>query len=339
MEKFDPEFLPRSLWESLKTSLQKGRFPHALLITGPDGVGKMNMAIAVSAGLLCSENKGPENCGCSSCRRIQEGNHPDFRLIEDEGEATLKVDQIREAIVWAALRPFEGKNKVMVLESVERLSEEALNAFLKLLEEPPRSTFLILLTDQPARLKQTLLSRCFQIAVKPADAAGIHKRLAKKGIDEDEVHYVSFISGGINKKAEELLEEGAFEEDSSKLELLLSRYSYELADEFLGTSSGRSKPEVKRELVADFLRIAQTFLRDVLLWKTMGDEADSSLFFKHRIHWVRKKAGTETESSLSAKLAQLEDVRRSLERYGNPKLTLMTLSEIMGEPLIGAGNV
>jgi DNA polymerase-3 subunit delta' len=335
---FDPCLLPTALWEHLKKSIQKKRFPHALLIIGPEGVGKKNLAVGLASLLLSPAGKSLEDCSSAGCRRIQEGNHPDIKWFEDEGEATIKVSQIREAIGWAGLRPFEGENKVLILESVERLSEEALNAFLKLLEEPPASTFILLLAENPAELKKTLLSRCFQISLKPLSKGNIKERLIQKGVSENEAHYVSLFSRGIYKKAEELVSESRFEEDNSKLEMLLSRYSHELVDEVLGTLSGSRKPDAKRNEVGEFLRIAQTFIRDVLIWKKGGAQAEGSLYFKGCIEWIREKSQSENERSLLSKSAHLEELRRGLDRYANPKLSLMAISETIGQPLLGVKN-
>ena len=214
---------------------------------------------------------------------------------------TIANSRNPRAIQWARLRPFEGERKVMVLEAVERLSDEALNAFLKLLEEPPPSTTLILLAENPAELKKTLLSRCFQISLRA---------IKTKGQDK------------------------AGEEDNRKLSALLSRYSYELVDESL-SGSGVSKAQAKRDVVEQYLGIAQAFLRDVLIYLNAGEDGLDRLYFKDKQDRIREKAGHESTGSLVRKLDRLEKIRRRLDRYANPKLSLRDVSETVGETISG----
>lgn len=165
----------------LAAALRSERFPHALLFHGPAGVGKELTATALAARLQCLQAV-PDDldaCGdCDSCRVFVGGNHPDFavihrglrhfhpdRVIRASKGLFLVVDLIRHFLIEpASKKPTVGKRRVFIIRDAERMNEEAQNAILKTLEEPPPLTSLILVTSSADRLLQTIRSRCAPIA-------------------------------------------------------------------------------------------------------------------------------------------------------------------------------
>ena len=132
-----------------------------LCFHGPPGIGKRLVAQELAKAMLCDTRTG---CGtCKNCRKFIGGNHPDYREIQPEG-ADIKVDQIREISENLHFRPFEGSCRVIVLDGVERFREEAANAFLKSLEEPPAYVYFVLVTSDIKGLLPTIRSRCQQMA-------------------------------------------------------------------------------------------------------------------------------------------------------------------------------
>jgi len=152
----------------LRRSLERGRIAHALLFTGPDGVGKRATALSLAQALNCPEPKDGDACGaCPSCRKIAAGTHPDVRVLEPEGQH-LKIGQVREQLQQdAAFKPLEGKAKVYILDAAETLTAEAANSLLKVLEEPPATVKLVLVTSQPFALLDTIRSRCQEVRFHP----------------------------------------------------------------------------------------------------------------------------------------------------------------------------
>ena len=139
---------------------------HAYLLHGPAGTGKRDAARAFAAALL----------GCDE-RRVVPGSHPDFALIEPEGEALL-VDQVHELSAALRYRPQEAPRRVGIVDEADRLNRDAANAFLKTLEEPPGDVVLILIADDLERVLPTVRSRCQAVPFPPLAAGAIAERLA-----------------------------------------------------------------------------------------------------------------------------------------------------------------
>lgn len=146
---------------------------HAYLLHGPAGTGKRDAARAFAAALL----------GCD-VRRADAGSHPDFALIEPEGESLL-VDQVHELSAALRYRPQEARRRVGVVDEADRLNADAANAFLKTLEEPPGEVVLILIADDLARVLPTVRSRCQPVPFPPLATAGVVERLVADGVTAD----------------------------------------------------------------------------------------------------------------------------------------------------------
>jgi DNA polymerase III subunit delta' len=178
-----PELLPWQRDAAHCALAGRTAWPHALLIDGPRGIGKRTFALNLARALLC-ENPGAGGaaCGiCAGCHYVAAGQHPDLRIIEpfildDEGEVKtqdpIPVDRIRALTEWAQLTSHRGRAKVAVIVPAEAMNPAAANALLKTLEEPPPSTYLMLVAHQPGRVPATLRSRCRRLtAPRPTTAA------------------------------------------------------------------------------------------------------------------------------------------------------------------------
>ena len=182
--------------EVLKRMLTSGRLPGALLFVGEEGIGKKLFALEVARALNCRTPIDLEGCGkCSACVRIQEINYPtsadsdDWKQMiwtnhRDVGmvvapKRVLRVEQMRAIEREANFRPVEGKARVFLIEDAEKLNDNSANALLKVLEEPPSTSHLILITSRPAMLLPTILSRCQLIRFAPLSPAEIEGYLTK----------------------------------------------------------------------------------------------------------------------------------------------------------------
>jgi DNA polymerase-3 subunit delta' len=190
------------------------RLPHALLVHGPDGVGKVEFVHALAASVLCERPRGGLACGeCASCRWFAQGNHPDYREIvpeavaeergrgtswaSEDGEAeapqsdkaksiVIKVDQIRNVADFVALTTHRGGYRVLAIHPAEALHPAAANALLKTLEEPPPASLIVLVADNPARLLPTIASRCRRLALAAPPRAAALAWLRAEDVAEPE---------------------------------------------------------------------------------------------------------------------------------------------------------
>jgi DNA polymerase III subunit delta' len=163
---------PRAVIDLLQRSLQRGRLAHAYLFAGPRGSGKEAVARLLAQALNC-ERREQDGCGaCPACRRIAEDAHPDVYWVRPESKSRrITVEQIREFETSINLKASLGRIKVGVVVDADCLGEEAGNAFLKTLEEPPAATVILLLTSESQRLLPTILSRCLRLPFGGAAAA------------------------------------------------------------------------------------------------------------------------------------------------------------------------
>src|SRR5580765_5153037 len=146
---FDSFLGNRKNIERLQAKLRQDRFPHGLLFSGPDGIGKRTCALMVAKALNCANASDGDFCdSCSSCHRIDAGTHPDvIRIGLEEDASEIKIAQIREAIRMLEFRPLEGNSKVFIIDPANLLNASSANALLKGLEEPPDNSYFILITN------------------------------------------------------------------------------------------------------------------------------------------------------------------------------------------------
>lgn len=154
----------------------RARWPHALLIFGPEGVGKRALAMHFARALLCeAPSADGRACGaCPGCHYVEVGQHPDLRIVEpvdvdEEGIVTptevIRIEAVRSLTQWSQRTSHRGGAKVGIVAPAEKMHAPAANALLKTLEEPPARTYLLLVAHQPGRLLPTISSRCQRHAV------------------------------------------------------------------------------------------------------------------------------------------------------------------------------
>ena len=153
-------------WQQLTDQYQANRLPHALLLTGIKGIGKVHFAKSFAESLLCDNRQiDGSACGqCRSCLLIAAGSHPDLSILMPEDDSkVIKIDQIRALIASMTLTSQYAGYKVVIISPADVMNRNAANSLLKTLEEPPAHTLLVLVTDKPAYLPATVRSRCHQL--------------------------------------------------------------------------------------------------------------------------------------------------------------------------------
>jgi len=153
----------------LSTMLEKDRFPHALLFSGPPGVGKCTMALELVKHLFCDKRVG---CGsCRPCQNVIRNTHPDLRIIRSDD--SIGIDELRSVRKEVYESPYEGPLRVILIDGAEQMTREAANALLKTLEEPPPLNLFILITSSEKGVPLTIRSRCMRIGFGPISREAI----------------------------------------------------------------------------------------------------------------------------------------------------------------------
>lgn len=193
------------LKDNLINSLSRGRASHFYLISGPEGSGKHTLAKLLAAALMCTGGSKP--ClGCTACRKVMAGLHPDFISVEDPEHKNVAVKIIRQVRDDMFIRPNEGACKVYFLP--QSLGTEGQNALLKILEEPPSYGVFILLTKNPEALLPTVRSRCVELKLLPLEEETLRHALRRlfPDVREDAIGAAISRSGGYLGQAKALLE-------------------------------------------------------------------------------------------------------------------------------------
>ncbi|HET6565439.1 MAG TPA: DNA polymerase III subunit delta', partial [Xanthomonadales bacterium] len=224
-----------------------GRLPHAVLLSGPAGLGKMQLAREMATSLLClqphreaEQNQPGLACGlCKSCLLFKGGAHPDFRLVtfiqrekSEELKTIIGVDQIRELIASMQLTNGLSPRKVAIVHPAEAMNRNAANALLKTLEEPLGEVVLMLVSNDASRLAATIRSRCQSLPIRPPapeDSKTWLQEYSKVGPDEASLALQAAANSPL--QAALLLQQGRVDDYRNLLELLqrISQDSEELA--------------------------------------------------------------------------------------------------------------
>ena len=177
--------------EALVAAVARDAPPQALLLVGPARVGKTTLALDLAAALLCTASAPAERpCrACAACHRVERGTHPDLHRLAPSGAGDqIRLGEpgdtgtVRALLGDLALRPFEGRYRVAIIERAQRLNQDAQNALLKLLEEPPSGAVICLTADDEGPLLDTLVSRCIRLRLGTVDGKIIAGLLAERGL-------------------------------------------------------------------------------------------------------------------------------------------------------------
>jgi DNA polymerase-3 subunit delta' len=263
----------------LKKAINREKIPHAFLFTGIQGVGKTTTAIAFTQAINCLEPMEGEGCGrCLMCRRMISGNFPDLLIIEPDGQ-NIKIEQIRELNRRLNYKPVAGYYRVSIIKQAEVMNEEAANAFLKTLEEPPLGNILILETVEPRDLLSTIVSRCQKIPFQPISFNLIEEWLkAEKNMDGEKALLISRLSEGSLGRAIDI-SEGTFLEERQGYISEIIQLPAITKEQAIGTALGYADKFKKKgkendgsinKEISELMGLWKTWYRDLILMKVNG---------------------------------------------------------------------
>lgn len=296
----------------LRGALKTGRIAHAYLFVGPKGVGKATTAEMTAAGLVCEAgDPGRRPCGqCPACADVAARRHVDVFWLEPEGDKIL-IDQVRAVQQQAMLRAVRGRYKVFVVEAIDTATEQAQNALLKVLEEPPGETVFILIAHNESPLLPTIVSRCVLVRFGPLPkdvAAGILRERFGYG---DAAELGAALGDGSIQRATRLAPEELLQRRRAALDFFEELRRSEL------TAAPRLAENwhKRRDELVDVMDILQIWLRDVLLVQHRPDalrEPERWLVNFDLRHELESCARTMSPAAVMAALEHVLTFRRRL---------------------------
>jgi DNA polymerase III subunit delta' len=187
--------IPEQVKQGLVRAVKAQRLPTAYLFVGPAGVGKQTTALTLAKALNCAVQDG-DACGrCGVCIRIDRRLHPDIHLVEPQGQV-IRIDQVRQLREVLTLQAYEGRVKVAILDDAGKLTVEAGNALLKMLEEPPVQTLFLLVCQHLGSLPATVISRAQVMRFGLQTRDQVVALLQQHGRESDAAEHIACLSDG-----------------------------------------------------------------------------------------------------------------------------------------------
>ncbi len=329
---------------ALKHMLVTNRLPGALLFTGEEGIGKKRFALEVARALNCRNAKDHEGCGvCSSCVRITKLNypqsadrddwipiiwtdHPDVGMVVPP-KRVLRVEQMRQIETEANFRPFEGKARVFLVDEADKLNDQSANALLKVLEEPPGTSHLILITARPAMLLPTILSRCQTIRFSPLTPAEIESHLVKNNlVDKKTAGLRSRAAGGSIGRALAGDLVTFTSQRKAMLKVLNALVVSQDRAQLLRSAEQLNEAQYKEEF-EERLDVLETLIRDA--WMLSLGVEPAKLVNEDLLAELREVSQKLDSSRAGEWILQIEDLREQLIVNVNRKVTTDALFLVM----------
>ncbi|MDD5432251.1 MAG: AAA family ATPase [Candidatus Omnitrophica bacterium] len=310
----------------LQGYIENKKLEGGYLFIGAEGIGKKLVAKTLAKVVNCQADSVDSCEKCPSCLKIEKNQHPDVFTIDaslpaqegakapDSSANVIKIDHIRQLQRDINLRPYEGRSKVFIIDDAHNLTAEASNALLKILEEPPRNSLIILTTSKPELLFKTVVSRCKVIRFYPAKRPELEEIFESDyKLEKDKAHFLAYFSEGRIGRALSLKETGIFVERDKAV------------DKFVFTA----KPDFenvlaqKKECIENYLNILAAWFRDVYLIKAGLPSVE--IINLDRKQDLLKLKDKFTFADLDRVLNSISDSVLSLEQNMNPKLVLYNL--------------
>ena len=314
---------------TLQNAIATNRLAHAFLFSGPRGVGKTTTARILAKALNCTEGPTPTPCGkCSSCLETTAGTSVD--VIEIDGASNRGIEHIRELREAVKYAPAVGKYKVYVIDEVHMLTNEAFNALLKTLEEPPPHVLFIFATTEPQKIPATIHSRCQRYGFKRISVTEIIAKLRE--IADKEGIGVSDAGLGMIARAAE----GSMRDSQSLLDQAVSYSGMSIKDEDLQTILGTVPQELLTALIGSLLaQDAAAALRQIDAQLERGQDMRQLLagMVEHVRNLLIAKTAADPGRIIELSAADVETIKKQAVGAEQDQLIMLfdSLSRVLDE--------
>lgn len=274
---------------------------HAYLLTGARGIGKRTLAKVLASALFCvSENK-PCGC-CAACKRVADGNEPDVLTLFSDDGSKIKIDAVREIIQKVSQHAFGSGYRVVLIEPVENMTQEAQNCLLKSLEEPIANVVFLLMTHELTATLGTIASRCIRVKLTPWPDNALGSTLARLGYPDASVNSVLSRCGGNIGMALDMLDETKLDNEAQQFAMDALAITNDAAAVSLSTKLKEDKGGADAYLTA-----IETAIHQALMVRT--GQLDASFLASYPVHW-QKAAAQAPVSEINALLSAVFETRR-----------------------------
>ncbi len=308
--------------EHFKNAIKQDKVSHAYILNGPDKSGKMMLAEAFATALQC-EKRGTEGCmECHSCKQAASHNQPDIIYISHEKPNTISVDDIRKQInqdIW--VKPYSSPYKIYIVDEAEKMNQQAQNALLKTIEEPPSYAIIMILTINADLFLPTILSRCIRLNLKSVSNDKIREYLMKNYQVPDYQADIStaFAQGNVGKAIQLAVSDYFVELKDSAIQLMMRIKdidAYEMGEAVKQISEYKMS-------INDYFDIMMVWYRDVLMYKATMDI--NGLIFKEQAYDIKKQASKSSYHGIQEILSALEKAKIRLNANVNFDLVIELL--------------
>lgn len=314
--------------EHFQKAIKSNKVSHAYILTGETGMGRKSLANAFALTLLCEKGKSEPCMECHACKQVLSGNHPDLIYVTHEKPASIGVDDIREQINDTVMvRPYSSYYKVYIVDEAEKMTQQAQNALLKTIEEPPSYAIIILLTTNQEAFLPTILSRCVQLKLKPLKDFVVKSYLTEsmKISEADAEVYAAFARGNLGK-AITIASSEDFKEMHQEILNLLKHIKEIDISELIDYIQKLKDNHMDIYECLDFM---QMWYRDVLLYKVTKDI--NLLIFKDEYRTINEISKSSGYDGMERILEAIDKAKVRLDANVNIELVLELMLLVMKE--------
>lgn len=320
MHYFEKIIGQESIISHFQNAIRLQKISHAYILDGEDGAGKNMLARAFATALQC-EQGGLTACGtCKSCLQAVSANHPDIIFVTHQ-KAKIGVDDIRLQLNRdIQIKPYSSKYKIYIIDEAEKMTEQAQNALLKTIEEPPEYGVVLLLTNNSKIFLQTILSRCVCLTLKPVEQEKIKEFLLLQSIPEYHAELsAAFSCGNIGKALRFATSDSFFEMKQDVVHLMKHIKDLTIRD-LIDAMKHFSE---KKSDIYDYLDLMKLWFRDVLMFKATKNA--NMMLFSDEISAIRKQADVRTFENLNNLQTAFEKAELRLKANVNFEITMELL--------------